>query len=388
MGKSGSNSTINEFSLLDKMVNLSPNLSTSPTVSNSSNQLFNDRKSTSDGTPNTNGPNIPLTIPSNGAESSVSEKELFGDEDDENEDEVLADVNDIVETKQETGGEPTTKNDACAMVVDQDRKNEEENVGSSTNIPGQQAVGRSLSGVTTNGTQNSKADSVENSSETGEDEDLFGDKSDTSIENKRLGAKRGSDEITEDMFGMSDDDDKNKSSGSYNNDNDDKTGGGGLSSKKDFNSESPSRRKNLKRKYLDIPIDEMTLSKSPFYTDPGAPLPIETPRDRRKSVFAPLNFNPIIENNVDNKYKNGGKFSFTPIQKEEALQFDVSTAELSSSEEEESDSSFEAFAYSDIGQDWKGSEFNYRDPNLPTYQTSQLLRDSISQGLMSGEYQQ
>ena len=241
----------------------------------------------------------------------------------------------------------------------------------------------SLSGVTTNGTQNSKADSVENSSETGEDEDLFGDKSDTSIENKRLGAKRGSDEITEDMFGMSDDDDKNKSSGSYNNDNDDKTGGGGLSSKKDFNSESPSRRKNLKRKYLDIPIDEMTLSKSPFYTDPGAPLPIETPRDRRKSVFAPLNFNPIIENNVDNKYKNGGN-PFTPIQKEEALQFDVSTAELSSSEEEESDSSFEAFAYSDIGQDWKGSEFNYRDPNLPTYQTSQLLRDSISQGLMSG----
>lgn len=69
-----------------------------------------------------------------------------------------------------------------------------------------------------------------------------------------------------------------------------------------------TKRLNGKRKYLDIPIDEMTLPTSPLYMDPGAPLPVETPRDRRKSVFAPLNFNPIIENNVDNKYKSGGNF--------------------------------------------------------------------------------
>ena len=381
VGKSGSNSTVNEFSLLDKIANLSPNLSTSPTVSNCSNQLFNDRKSISNRTPSTNDPNIPLNIPSTGVESNASEKELFGDEDDE----VLADANDIVETKQNLRGEHVSMKDACTSAFNQDVKIEEENGGSGTNIPEQQTIS-SIPDSVASSTQNPKAEGVENSSETGEDEDLFGDKSDTSIEDKRLGAKRGSDEITEDMFGMSDDDDKNKSSDSFNNNNDDKTEGDGPSSKKDFNSESPSRRKNLKRKYLDIPIDEMTLSKSPFYTDPGAPLPIETPRDRRKSVFAPLNFNPIIENNVDNKYKNGGKFSFTPTQKEEALQFDVSTAELSSSEEEESDSSFEAFAYSDIGQDWKGHEFNYRDPNIPTYQSSQLLRDPIPQGLMSGNF--
>ncbi|KAL6950042.1 hypothetical protein ACO0QE_000712 [Hanseniaspora vineae] len=67
----------------------------------------------------------------------------------------------------------------------------------------------------------------------------------------------------------------------------------------------PSSTLPLKR-YLDIPFDEIT--QRDLYSDPGAPLPIETPREKRQSVYAPLNFNPIIEANVDNKYKNGGKF--------------------------------------------------------------------------------
>ncbi|GME80649.1 unnamed protein product [Ambrosiozyma monospora] len=36
---------------------------------------------------------------------------------------------------------------------------------------------------------------------------------------------------------------------------------------------------------------------------PGA-----TPKDRRKSIFAPLNFNPLIEKDIDSKYSTGGKF--------------------------------------------------------------------------------
>ena len=67
----------------------------------------------------------------------------------------------------------------------------------------------------------------------------------------------------------------------------------------------PSSTLPLKR-YLDIPFDEIT--QTDLYNDPGAPLPVETPREKRQSVYAPLNFNPIIEANVDNKYKNGGKF--------------------------------------------------------------------------------
>lgn len=105
-----------------------------------------------------------------------------------------------------------------------------------------------------------------------------------------------------------------------------------------YNNKSP-----LKRKYLDIPLDEITLPNTPLYTDPGAPLPIDTPRDRRKSVFAPLNFNPIIESNVDNKYKDGGKFSFDPSYNEEPLRFEVSTANISSSEDDETEFSDEDF---------------------------------------------
>lgn len=167
-----------------------------------------------------------------------------------------------------------------------------------------------------------------------DDFDLFGE-SKTSPSSGRTQnftpEKVESDEITEDMFGMSDDEDRSRSATS-------KIKDYYLGDDTDMFRSSPSKRPPMKRKYLDIPIEEITLSASPLYMDPGAPLPVETPRDRRKSVFAPLNFNPIIENNVDNKYKNGGKFSFSPSQHEGSLKFDVSTADISSSGDE-SDSS-------------------------------------------------
>lgn len=168
-----------------------------------------------------------------------------------------------------------------------------------------------------------------------DDFDLFGESNASSSSgSKHQGftpGKDGSDEITEDMFGMSDDEEGIRSVTS-------KADDYYLGNDTEIFRSSPSKRPSMKRKYLDIPIEEITLSASPLYMDPGAPLPVETPRDRRKSVFAPLNFNPIIENNVDNKYKNGGKFSFSPSQHEESLKFDVSTADISSSDDD-SDSS-------------------------------------------------
>ncbi|AET39173.1 Ssn2p Ecym_4094 [Eremothecium cymbalariae DBVPG len=118
----------------------------------------------------------------------------------------------------------------------------------------------------------------------------------------------------------------------------------------------------LKRKYLDIPLDQITLPNTPLYMDPGAPLPIETPKDRRKSVFAPLNFNPIIESNVDNKYKNGGKFSFDPNEIEEPLKFEVSTTNISSSEEDDSELSGDDF---DDLQPNNMHEIRSMEPNIP-----------------------
>ncbi|KAG7751863.1 hypothetical protein KL911_004441 [Ogataea haglerorum] len=71
---------------------------------------------------------------------------------------------------------------------------------------------------------------------------------------------------------------------------------------------------------------------NPFYEDPGAPSPASfhifaspspettdassanddigsvTPKDLKKSIFAPLNFNPLIEKDIDSKYSDGGKF--------------------------------------------------------------------------------
>lgn len=59
-----------------------------------------------------------------------------------------------------------------------------------------------------------------------------------------------------------------------------------------------------------------------LYEDPGAPAPVpfaiiaektstndeQLETDKNKSVFAPLNFNPAIEQSIDKKYLNGGKF--------------------------------------------------------------------------------
>lgn len=188
-----------------------------------------------------------------------------------------------------------------------------------------------------------------------DDEDLFGESNDNSLddENRVTDTRRNDpDEITEDMFGMSDDDDgTNKASYATNTNTNIDTFFDSANSLS-----TPIKKSNLKRKYLDIPIEEITLPNDPLYTDPGAPLPVETPRDRRKSVFAPLNFNPIIESNVDNKYRNGGKFSFSPIQKDESLKFDLSSGAISSSEDEESDSDDDDFAYLTLGQDLRSMD--------------------------------
>ncbi|CDK27742.1 unnamed protein product [Kuraishia capsulata CBS 1993] len=73
-----------------------------------------------------------------------------------------------------------------------------------------------------------------------------------------------------------------------------------------------------------------------LYEDPGAPAPLPlqifaspshdyqenrtisekpesrsvTPNELKKSVFAPLNFNPVIQKSIDSKYSNGGKYFF------------------------------------------------------------------------------
>ncbi|SCV01390.1 LAMI_0G11188g1_1 [Lachancea mirantina] len=176
-----------------------------------------------------------------------------------------------------------------------------------------------------------------------DDEELFGEHSDTDdIQKQDLK------DITDDMFELAQD------------------------SATDSPSDSPRQgafdhSKNLKRKYLDIPLEEMTLPTTPLYTDPGAPLPVETPKDRKKSVFAPLNFNPIIESNVDNKYRNGGKFSIDTRKSEEPLKFDVSTANISSSEDGASMSEEDEFG--DLIEDRINSQsFDVGMISIPAYQ--------------------
>lgn len=226
-----------------------------------------------------------------------------------------------------------------------------------------------------------------NKSNMDEEDDLFGEMNDTSIEEKKhVSEKATSDEITEDMFGMSDDEDNSRENmrstieehpaneSFSNNEN-----------KKENN------KLSLKRKYLDIPLEEITLSNSPFYTDPGAPLPIETPRDKRKSVFAPLTFNPKIESDVDNKYKNGGKFSFSPTQRDEALKFDISASIVSSSdddegEDDESDSSFESIEYNNIKQELKLFDGSVHDTQFLNYQPMLGVQESVPPSLISGGY--
>ncbi|SCU94411.1 LADA_0G08372g1_1 [Lachancea dasiensis] len=158
------------------------------------------------------------------------------------------------------------------------------------------------------------------------DAELFGDdKDDEQLSSDEVNFPQQTKEITDDMFDMIDDSDTSREKTMQ------------LKEPSPFSTdESP-----FKRKYLDIPLDEMTLPTTPLYMDPGAPLPIETPKERKKSVFAPLNFNPIIESNVDNKYKNGGKFSLDAGKNEDSLKFDISSAKMSSSEEEDLASSDE-----------------------------------------------
>jgi hypothetical protein len=65
----------------------------------------------------------------------------------------------------------------------------------------------------------------------------------------------------------------------------------------------------------DIPLHEMMIPSTPPYTDPGAPLPVASPKaQRKKSIFSPLTFNPIIKSNVDDKYANGGKFHVSTVE--------------------------------------------------------------------------
>lgn len=212
-----------------------------------------------------------------------------------------------------------------------------------------------------------------------DDEDLFGEGNNVSSNDDKSNegtptVKGKSDEITDDMFGMSDDEDQDHSTKSKESPYLFKAGG-------PMSSDQPSKRSGLKRKYLDIPIEEMTLTHTPLYTDPGAPLPVETPRERRKSVFAPLNFNPIIESNVDNKYKNGGKFSIGPSHNDEALIFDISTADTSSSEDEsESSDDFEGL---DIAPDGRSADLPTQDNQYGTY--SQGVQDSVPQDLLRND---
>lgn len=226
-----------------------------------------------------------------------------------------------------------------------------------------------------------------NKSNMDENDDLFGEMIDAPIEaRKQVSEKTTSDEITEDMFGMSEDEDNlQEHMSSIIGENLSNESFSGNGSKKD------NKKLSLKRKYLDIPLEEITLSNSPLYTDPGAPLPIETPRDKRKSVFAPLTFNPIIESNVDNKYKNGGKFSFSPTQKDEALNFDISTGNVSSSdddedEEGESGSSFESIEYSNIKQEMKLFDSSVHETQFLNYQQMLGVQESVPPSLISGGY--
>ena len=218
-----------------------------------------------------------------------------------------------------------------------------------------------------------------------EDEDFFCEMNDMSVEERKyVNEKSTSDEITEDMFGMSDDEDNTREiMGNTVTENPENESSLGNKNKME------NKRLNLKCKYLDIPLEELTLSNNPLYTDPGAPLPVETSRDKRKSVFAPLTFNPIIESNVDNKYKNGGKFSFSPTQRDETLNFDISAGNISSSEDEddeddESESSFESIEYNNIKQELKLFDNSVHGTQFLNYQPIIGVQESVPPSLISG----
>ncbi|QPG73324.1 hypothetical protein FOA43_000634 [Brettanomyces nanus] len=99
---------------------------------------------------------------------------------------------------------------------------------------------------------------------------------------------------------------------------------------------------------------------SPLYADPGAPEPIpfpifaapetpesqvesqnedtkrsdtglSTPIESGRSIFAPLNFNPLIEKNIDSKYSSGGKFFVKSNEKTDGSDFGTNSAATSDS---------------------------------------------------------
>ncbi|CDO92076.1 unnamed protein product [Kluyveromyces dobzhanskii CBS 2104] len=190
------------------------------------------------------------------------------------------------------------------------------------------------------------------------DKELFGEDSDEDVNSKNnIDEMASVKEITDEMFDLAEDDDDvdgltNDSSKSENAGSNEFPG-------------ANERKTRVKRTYLDIPVDVITIEKTPsLYEDPGAPLPIETPKDRKKSIFAPLNFNPIFESNVDNKYKNGGKFSVNSNFNEEPVQFGISTSNVSSSEDEDSD-----FSPSDFNNNGvfagKGLIYDPRENDMP-----------------------
>ncbi|KAL3234861.1 Mediator of RNA polymerase II transcription subunit 13 [Nakaseomyces bracarensis] len=234
-----------------------------------------------------------------------------------------------------------------------------------------------------NGTSNSPTNADlfgEDDDDENDDADLFGDSNNSTGDSNPNNSKG---EITEDIFASSDE--ENISSQPEDN----RLYFDQIKNEQADHASIASNRSALKRTYLDIRIEETPLS-SPLYTDPGAPLPVETPRDRRKSVFAPLNFNPIIENDVDNKYKNGGKYSFSPLQKEEALNFDVSRTELSSSEGDDSESSDDDLEDLATKNDntgyYRSADTNYGPySNLQdTVPTGLIRQDLIGGGLNAG----
>ncbi|ODV76426.1 Ssn2p CYBJADRAFT_165708 [Cyberlindnera jadinii NRRL Y-1542] len=82
----------------------------------------------------------------------------------------------------------------------------------------------------------------------------------------------------------------------------------------DLKSDGKNNTRETTKNPYDIPIHEITIPNTPPYEDPGAPLPVLSPRGQRKrSIFSPLTFNPIIKSNVDNKYANGGKFHVSTV---------------------------------------------------------------------------
>lgn len=223
--------------------------------------------------------------------------------------------------------------------------------------------------------ENDQQTSVNVQEEIDFNKDLFGEESDEELSKEDAAeTQHVVKEITDEMFDMAEDDEE--IAGSH--------GSSEMVSEKistPVSSSEQIKKTGTKRSYLDIPVDDITIPSTPaLYEDPGAPLPVETPKDRKKSIYAPLNFNPIIESNVDKKYKNGGKFSFDPENSDEPLSFGISTANISSSEEEDSDYSPPEFnaqvSYSRKGMVTEGAK-NNDGPVLITNSYEPITRDSL-----------